>query len=416
MGLAKDRIMKGLRGWSLLGDKSACHNCIEDDALKSFVKATADQDHCDYCGRSAKKPIAVAVDDLVNHINDSLLSEYADPDDEGVIYESREGGYQGVEVFDTWDLLDEIIGNPLANDDLLRDVATAFNHYWCQKHFAQLKPEEALKYGWEEFTRTVNHSRRYLFSIAPDEHAEGRGFEEIPPAQFLGRLEEVINQVDLVRLLPAGTRIVRGRAHHPHERFTAAAELGTPTVRAACYSNRMSPAGIPMFYGAFDENTVRAELYDSLRSKQIITVGTFLTARAFRVLDLTNLPGIPSLFDTENRHKRPGLKFLCHFVQDLSGPISKDGREHIDYVPTQVVTEYFRKVFRDDQGEPVKGITYNSSRRGMGKCCVLFFEHDECCDISPGWDRTIKSTTGRDKIKWLGLDQSTVKRVKPLKA
>jgi hypothetical protein len=47
----------------------------------------------------------------------------------------------------------------------------------------------------------------------------------------------------------------------------------------------------------------------------------------------------PSLFDEQRRHLRAGLSFLHDFAADLAKPIEKDGREHIEYVPTQIVTE-----------------------------------------------------------------------------
>ena len=174
----------------------------------------------------------------------------------------------------------------------------------------------------------------------------------------------------------------------------------------------MSPAGIPMFYGAFDEKTVRAELYDPTKRSQIITVGIFETARHFKVVDLTRLPDLPSLFDTNNRHKRAALRFLEGFVRDLSAPIIKDGQEHIEYVPSQIVTEYFRKVFRTVRGEPVHGLIYQSSRKDMGRCCVLFFENEHCCKISRGWNHV---QPGSRDAEWLGL-RPGMKRVTPLRA
>src|SRR5262249_23506696 len=56
----------------------------------------------------------------------------------------------------------------------------------------------------------------------------------------------------------------------------------------------------------------------------------------------------------------------------LAKPIKKDDREHIEYVPTQVVTEFLRHEFRTEGGHRVKGIIYQSARNGKGKCCVLF--------------------------------------------
>jgi hypothetical protein len=37
-----------------------------------------------------------------------------------------------------------------------------------------------------------------------------------------------------------------------------------------------------------------------------------------------------------------------------------------EYVPTQVVAEYFRRVFEDNTGNPVEGILYDSSQLDGG--------------------------------------------------
>jgi hypothetical protein len=49
-------------------------------------------------------------------------------------------------------------------------------------------------------------------------------------------------------------KLWRARPHDAHEEVAPAAELGTTPVSKS-RSNRMSPAGIPMFYCAFDERT-----------------------------------------------------------------------------------------------------------------------------------------------------------------
>ena len=59
------------------------------------------------------------------------------------------------------------------------------------------------------------------------------------------------------------------------------------------------------------------------------------------------------------------------FAVDLAKPIARDDRVHIEYVPTQVVTEYFRTVFRDQRGS-VDGIRYASSRHRDHSSVVLF--------------------------------------------
>jgi hypothetical protein len=133
-----------------------------------------------------------------------------------------------------------------------------------------------------------------------------------------------------------------------------------------------------MFYGAFDEYTAIAETVQGhLQKDEILNLSGFETLENMYVLDLTEVPAVPSLFSPD-RHLRPTIGFLRAFLSDLSKPIKKDGREHTEYVPTQIVTEYFRHSFHKDAGPPIRGILYPSSRAERGTACVLFFAREEC--------------------------------------
>lgn len=64
--------------------------------------------------------------------------------------------------------------------------------------------------------------------------------------------------------------------------------------------------------------------------------------------------------------------YFYSFLEDFSKPIGKDGKEHIDYVPTQIVTEYFRRIFTICDINTLEGIAYKSFRNG--KKYVLIFK------------------------------------------
>ena len=114
---------------------------------------------------------------------------------------------------------------------------------------------------------------------------------------------------------------------------------------------------------------------------------------------------IESLFDRNKRELRPAIKLLWSFAADISKPIEKDGREHIDYVPTQVFTEYFRHTYEDDEGNKVDGVFYPSSKDKGNIACVLFLQNEHCCHIHPSKVRSNKS----DAQKYLLSEE--VKRI-----
>jgi hypothetical protein len=54
-----------------------------------------------------------------------------------------------------------------------------------------------------------------------------------------------------------------------------------------------------------------------------------------------------------------------------------DGREHIDYVRPQIVTEYIRHVNRSDEGKQLEGIVFPRSRFPKGKNLVVFATQED---------------------------------------
>lgn len=163
-----------------------------------------------------------------------------------------------------------------------------------------------------------------------------------------------------------------------------------PARDLAAQPNRMSPSGIVMFYGAMDRDTALVETFQPERegaNNKRVWVASFEVLRELRLLDLTRPPAVPSIFDASRRDLRDGIIFLREFVEDLVQPIKRDGQELIDYVPTQIVTEYIRHRFRTENGEPVDGILYASSKRSSGAACALFIGAAHCGVELRGWQR-----------------------------
>lgn len=401
VGYWKDQLLKQQeQGWSSVDpDLMVCASCFEDYAIQNFIRDSASGRKCSYCGRRAKKAIAVPINDVLELIGEGLGYEYADPAEQNPW---DEGGY----VFPTMnsrELFDEI-GQIARNEDVQEEIVEAFGGgAWNEKDLFGLWEGDALRYGWSGFVKAVKYQRRYVF-LRPKK--KGRFDSEVlSPDKMLDRIGEVINEVDLVQTMKAGTRWLRARVHDPAKKYTSAADLGTAPLKTAVAANRMSPAGIPMFYGAADVATAIAETYTPTPgTPATVTVAKFETAREACVVDFTVLPPVPSLFDEERRHLRAPISFLWSFVRDLAKPIQRDGREHIEYVPTQIVTEYLRHVFRSEDRRRVRGVIYQSSRNGGGKCCVLFVSNKQCGDGDPGWqDQEIDRTVKKRKKYWVGL-------------
>jgi hypothetical protein len=188
-----------------------------------------------------------------------------------------------------------------------------------------------------------------------------------------GLIGELGVEVDLFRVRLDG-------ADGPYERAKA---LGAPPKTRARQS-RMSPAGIPMLYLGDDVETAVAEtLAADPDPPDGLTVGRFGLVEPVLVVDLTALAPVPSILvdAPETTSLRRRLGFLHGFRADVGGLVEHDGREHIDYVPTQVVSEYLRHRFRTSDGRPVHRLAWESTRRPGGTSRVLFVGPAQCVEV-----------------------------------
>lgn len=367
------------RGWRSI-DKEICVDCVHEPALKRVAEANADDGACAYCGRASSEDLAVCDSDAVMEaIGEGLHSEYSHPIDE---LPWDEGEYVG-DFMETWDLF-ATLGEDIGDDAFVEDVIAAFgDSTWCERDYYGTKEDDALVFSWQRFTDVVKYERRYLFLQLdqPDEYAEAY---DVPPAKMLTRIGELISRHGFVRVVPAQTDVFRGRPHPAGEPLTTAADLGTPP-RAAAMSNRMSPAGIAVFYGGLDRETTLAEIAASVSDeKPAVSLGRFATTE-MRVIDLAALPEIPSIFDEDGRADRPTVRFLHHFARIISEPVGgarAADREIVDYIPTQVVTEYLWHAFGQEHGAGrIDGILYRSARNDGGTCAALFVPRENCVAV-----------------------------------
>ena len=371
MGHMKELYMEQMRRrhsqWP--GERYLCCQCVTDPVLVEKLRESSEDKACSYCGTIPSADLIV----LLDAIDDCLRAEYEDPNGY-LIYDSKEGGYQGIVHYG-----DELVMDldPWSDrEDLVEDAAAAFSdNLWCEDH-GLLKDDDKLRYSWERFSDLIKHRTRHLFfDTTPEEEAWD---DRVPPGQMLSELRTLVDEFDLFAVIPEGSTIFRARVHDAAKSPCTAEELGPPPTELT-RSNRMSPAGISMFYGAFNPETAVRETFDpECEEENVATVASFRTNRDLLALDLTSLPAFRSQFDRANRHLRRRLGFLREFVWDLSRPVRRDRRERVEYVPTQVVTEFFRYRHRGPGGRSIDGIMYTSSREGDGKAVVLFLGAKEC--------------------------------------
>jgi len=273
-------------------------------------------------------------------------------------------------------LLNEEAG--VEDGDLLDDLLQIIDLlYWAKKDWAALSESDQLSDDWDYFSEIVKYEMRYIF-FRSEERREYSDFIDYP-YEILDWISKLVTEFDLIKVVKTGTEFFRVR--FSNTKFTKVSELAPPTREKASMFNRMSVAGIPIFYGSTDRDTALGEVYDKSKiHNSIASIGRFKTIKDLSILDLTDLPSIPSMFDRDKREFRHAIIFLHRFVREVAKPIKKDKEFHINYVPTQVFAEYIRYLFKFKDKLGLDGILYPSSRSDTGYNVALFIINDQCID------------------------------------
>jgi hypothetical protein len=290
------------------------------------------------------------------------------------------------------EMLAEIrLGDSKAHEDILNSFP---DHLWCSKEFYGMDESEENIYTWDYFVDQVKYKTRFFFT--KEKTGIKRNVRYNEPFNILEELVASCNRLGLIDILKKGSIVLRGRKNRGSVGYVTPEELGTPEAEDCLYSNRMSPAGIPMFYGSHTKQTCLAEIGNESGT---YTIGKWKIKRDLRILNLTKYfnyninehvyiyPDFPSIFDKTRRDSRSDYSFILRFASDLSKKLSKKGMENIDYVPTQIVTEFLRKFGRFPK--KLDGICFFSSKDG-GKNYTLFIEQKECLNLDKGISQKIE--------------------------
>jgi hypothetical protein len=352
-----------------------CSACLDERYLQDLARTGATEDaRCEVCEATPALPM----DAFMPVFLAGVRRRWGNPADEGVPLEADgEDGYLTM-VYDSFRELIENefddVGGPTTRQAIAESISYNDEQLWTRKDWDHYFPDELLLTGWEALITSIAERGRFLAAmVAPDPDFR----PQLHPQQLLERIGEVIDAVGLIKTLPAGSRFWRARTSSTPKPTWSASDLGTPPTSIALGANRMSPVGIPLFYGGEDLDTAVAETTYRGRGGDIVEFGAFELERELSVLDLTTIPAPPSIFDVANGANHFTLTFLNAWAKQLSAafPASED-RASIDYIPTQVTTEYFMRLHRGSGS--IDGIRYNSVQNTGGVCVALDIPHKYC--------------------------------------
>ena len=354
-------------GWNAPG-KFVCADCLGEEGEKYFWKEGAGfgsrKDRCDYCDVGHPGPGPVSR--VVELVAPALHRYFADPGGAGAI---RDEGEWLIDSIGTEQALRTLW--PSCGVELLKDVAAVFrNKQWvaCNGHFLDMHESEQFTHAWHHFEMMAKHRSRYFLDRQDREFGREPWIEYPSPSEFLARIGEFAMEQSLFRPMDKRRTLFRVRSEKPDERFETFKKLGPPRNERAT-SGRMNPAGISYLYLAWELRTAVGEVVRKTPAR--VAVGEFRPKKDLVLLDLTALPEPPSVFDDDAYDDYQGILFLRDFAGQISVP--KDDREHLEYIPSQVVCEFFAQVFgRGEGGRRVDGIAYRSSVVHGGQNVVVF--------------------------------------------
>ena len=360
--------------------KHTCYGCITDPFLADEVKERGIPTLCSNCGHSRE---AFSLKDLADRIDEVLQEHFErtpdDPDFLDTIF-IREG------LLDHWipdgapvvNIISDMAG---LSEEIAEDVRYTLSEpnrylaikeggedpYDDQAYYDERSPDDwDLRYGWKSFCDEIMFRERIFPENA--EPVLQKIFRDLSTMATLDGTS-VVREINPSEDFP----IWRARTAQSKEELTAmlrdpAQQLGPPPHSIA-EAGRMNQKGIPVFYGALEEETCVAEVRPPVGSQ--VVLGRFKLLRPVKLLNL----GLFSRVYVDVSHFNPDYSdlhgrtlFLRNLVAELSRPIMPRDVER-EYLPTQFVASFLAR-----KASPrFDGIIFPASQTDMdGQNLVLF--------------------------------------------
>lgn len=361
------------RGWNDI-DKFVCVSCVEDEHLQQLITSSLTGEGCDYCDSSSQEIMAAPVEAIMEAVSGTLKTYYNSIEASGF---PRGDGYR----IEDWVTTEQALYSlPFdVNSALFSDVVNSFvnqswietaNGWWGSSHQSVI-----LENAWQRFSIEVKEKSRYFFSQPENKADPFLDHENISALSLMDAIGKGSEDLGLITPLIMNSRYYRVRSGPGYFKYS---DIGPPGVGVAG-SGRMNPEGISYFYLADNELTAIVET--RLSDGEEASLATFEISSELKVLDFTQTMQEPPKFAPNSYYLSEMIKFLREFVSQIRKPVGK--ASSLEYIPTQVLSEYFAKVFRCEDGSKIDGFIYSSATSSIGNNLVLFPESH----ASNGWER-----------------------------
>lgn len=344
-----------------------CIGCVYHNFFKAFVSEHGCKANCDYCGN---ENICVK-DEELEQIITSIVEKKLVTTDELSSYEQClifEGGSDHLNVYELSDFYEAHLNSVTATfaqrfiEKLPDEKDSDGNSVLYVVNDGYLDELNDFEIQWNSFNQSIRHSKRFFNNLA---HTFCDGlFDTIVCDGMLSPA--------LIVDLPVTQPIYRARIGYSVKDIESISEdpmnqLGRVPPKLSG-SQRMTPAGVSAFYGAFDRDTCISELRPIVGDG--VVSAEFRANRQMKLLNLNALNHLQSdddFFSERWRVISHAYAFFPELVFKLTRPSSRNNQH--EYLATQVIFEYLHSTF-DSQ---IDGIIYPSTQKdGASQCVVMF--------------------------------------------
>lgn len=358
-------------------------NCFNEKEIIKYIKNNGQNGSCPYCG--SNNVLTMTTDKVGTFVRMGVKRAYEHLEEgTGAIFDSEEkrftdskgesAGSSLVEILiDEWNIFSSITQATILLNNLINDSAPS------QRSIQQGEVDEFPDiydtsyvfsndlYGvgasdeywaWENFKNLTMYYNRF-FDVDDDKEGRDRLLKSV--SKVFSSMSEILKKQNILYR----ARKIEEKMVQNVDKLDYYKEISpAPSIYAT--TNRMSPAGISYTYLATDIDTCYKEC--RMCTDDYAIVGTFKTRKDLRILNLssTNYLYIENSMFSEDYEQ--GLTWINEFIHIFTLEISKiiDPKDkELEYVPTQVLAEYIRKMGYD-------GIKFESSVNKGSFNYVLF--------------------------------------------
>ncbi len=345
--------------------KWICKDCLTDQDLQAIVQDNLENNVCDFCKATSERYISADAEKIIDQIVVGLRRLYIDPGE--LLFSSDDYGWS--QVLNSDELLMEFDFPSSSEGFAEYFVEETRELQWFKETNYYHSDSDALALSWQEFSDYVKHVSRYDFLL---KNVDFNFWEPqvVDPQTLFKRIKTILLQNNRISELPVDTVLYRARSHQKNKIVDSISSIGPPPKEYCKFNNRFSPAGIPVFYGSFLQETAISEV---VKEDELVTIGLFTTKKPLHIADLSGDIQIPGLFG-ENATLIEECKFLNSLASMVSQPIDY-AAGNVEYVPTQIAIALLR-----NELPLLDGFIYSSVKNYPEKNLILFITQDDCTE------------------------------------